>query len=221
MDKSVALSMKDHYLNYYRHFDHYRVEELDLKTIGSDVLKHINFMFFRSNSTLIVTGDFGDAVFKWYSNTNTLEDIAKYVKDDPWYFASKCTASSRPMYVYDSEKAKKDILEWLNECEIDDSDFEEATVDSNLYPWSSTEDFANEFAKCFDEKRGFTFDKVVANSFIDINEAVLNTIDEDWFEAVYYFGRTLNLVVEVYAHALNLGFKWKNRGEKYGSKEME
>ena len=80
MDKAVAISMKNHYLNYYRHFDHYRLEELDLKTIGSDVYKHINFLFFRNNSTLIITGDFGDAIFKWYSSENTLEDIAKYVK---------------------------------------------------------------------------------------------------------------------------------------------
>lgn len=221
MDKAVAISMKNHYLNYYRHFDHYRLEELDLKTIGSDVYKHINFLFFRNNSTLIITGDFGDAIFKWYSSENTLEDIAKYVKNDPCYFARKCIASSQPMYIYDSEKAKKDTLEWLDECDIDDRDFEESDIDSDLEPWQSADDFADEFSKCFDEKQGFTFDKVAPDPFIEINEDVLNTIDEDWGEAVYSIGRVLNPVVEVYAHALNLGFRWKNRGEKNGPKELE
>lgn len=213
MKKQVALSMKNHYLNYYRHFDNYRVEELDLKAKGSDTNEHINFLFFRNNSTLVVTGDFGDAVFKWYSNRNMLEDIAKYVKRDPYYFASKCTASSQPMYIYDSEKAKKDILDWLDDCCITDNDFENIEDDKDLYEWDSAKEFANDLADCFDVYRGFTFDNIVNNVFTSINEDALVSIDDDWGDAMYSIGRILNPRVEVYAHALNLGIKWKKREE--------
>lgn len=205
MEKGIALAMKDHYLG--QHLVEGDLESFELIKEGHGHGQgYIRFLFDCNDSTLIVTGDYGDAVFKWYSSRNTLDQIAEY-STDLRYFVGKCTASSRVTYVYDENQAKKDIAEWLDNMGISDDDF---GIDSDqvYWPWDNKQDFINDLVSNIDYYRGFSFDNVNANSFSDISEESLQRIAEDWWEVVYDFGKIVNPVFELYSHALNLGVKW-------------
>ena len=191
--------MIEHYLNYYRQFSNYKYEELDLRAKGHESAYHINFFFNRSNSILVITGDYGDAIFNWYSSTNTLEDIADYTKDLS-YFARKCTASSRPLCTYKADVAKEQIMDWLDMCEIDDSDFKHS---GELSLWESREDFASTLVNCIDENNGLAYLEDE-----DLFSAI-KSIDEDWWESIYDFGKTISSDFKFYAEMLQLGMKLK------------
>ena len=137
MKPRTAKYLKDHYLNYYKKLDNCRLEEMDIKKYNCDVQDHIHFSFDCSTSNLIITGDFGNAIFSWYTNSNSLSMINDYIKDDPDYFASKCLTSDRPCYIYDQDLAYKEIVDWLYEHNAQNLDWDndviyETTVD-NLF----------------------------------------------------------------------------------------
>ena len=155
MKKEIAVTMKDHYLNYYKHYDGYRIEELDIRKRGYESSQSINFMFNRSNSTLVITGDYGHAIFSWWSNKNSLETIRDYIKDNPWYFSEKCLATSRKRFVYDHDKAVRDIRNWLEEFDIPESDW--GSSFDNIYSYDSPDEFVSELANCVDYIDGFNF----------------------------------------------------------------
>ena len=172
---------------------------------------YIRFLFDHRDSTLIITGDYGDAIFHWYSSKNTLTNIAGYTKDIG-YFVSKCTACSEPIYIYDLNKAQEDVDYWLDECDISDSDF--GVNSKTLHYWNSKDAFITAVVKCIDGVMGFSINNL-DQAFSHIDEKALNSIDEDWWESVYDFGKKVNPVFETYSTALNLGIELlKKAGDK-------
>ena len=65
-------------------------------------------------------------------------------------------------------------------------------------------------------------DEIIDND--DDLKTALEYIDTNWYESSYDWGRTINPIVEVWSHALNLGFRWhkhqlkKNSNKKEGNK---
>lgn len=213
MRKQIALAMKDHYLNYYKHYDGYRLEELDLKKRGCEKEGHIKFMFDRSTSVLTITGDYGFAVFSWWSNQNTLETIRDYIKDKPWYFEEKCLATSRSRFVYDHDKAIRDIRSWLRNFDIPESEW--GDIFGDLSSYDSPDEFVSKLANCVDYTDGFDFSNgdPFGDEDTDLKNAV-KEIDNQWEYSTYDFGKIVAPIFEVWAHALDVGMKWKERQEK-------
>ena len=152
MSPRTAKYLKDHYLNYYRKLDHCRLEEMDIKKYNYGMQEHIHFSFDRSTSNLIITGDFGNAIFSWYTNSNSLSMINDYIKDDPDYFASKCLTSDRPCYIYNQDLAYKEIIDWLYKCNAQNLNWD----DDELYLYGDSKYFAKQLVKRIDSEKGFT-----------------------------------------------------------------
>lgn len=221
MSPQTAKYLKDHYLNYYRKLDHYRLEEMDIKKYNYGAYQHIHFSFDRSTSNLIITGDFGNAIFSWYTNGNSLSMINDYIKDDPDYFASKCLTSDRPCYIYDQDLAYKEIIDWLYECNAQNLNWD----DDELYLYGDFKYFAKQLVKRIDGEKGFVLHDPTRFSYSDDDDDDLKTaleyIDPDWFESSYDWGRTINPIVEVWSHALNLGFRWHKHQLKKNSNKKD
>ena len=202
--KNVRDVLKDYELG--DHVINDNMESLELFKKGHKYgAGYIRFLFDHRDSTLIITGDYGDAIFHWYSSKNTLTNIAGYTKDIG-YFVSKCTASSRPLCTYKADVAKEQIMDWLDMCEIDDSDFKHS---GELSLWESREDFASTLVNCIDENNGLAYLEDE-----DLFSAI-KSIDEDWWESIYDFGKKVNPVFETYSNALNLGIELlKKAGDK-------
>lgn len=213
MQKNIALSMKDHYLNYYHTYDGGRLEELDVKKHGYDFMGHIKFLFDKTGSYLTITGDYGEAVFCWASSKNTLENIRDY-SQDLGYFASKCLATSRPTYEYDDEKARQDIKEWLDECDVNPNDWGDLLSNSELYEFNNPDELVDRLVECVDPYRGF--DLRITETFDgennDLKEA-LEYIDDYWEESAEFWGKKISDSLQVWSHALDLGMKWKRQQE--------
>lgn len=207
MRKDVALAMKDHYLSYYHKYDNGRLEELDIKKHGYDFMGHIKFLFDRTDSTLSITGDYGNAIFRWASSLNTLENIRDYIKP-LGYFASKCLATSTPTYEYDDKKAERDIKEWLNGKNINPDKW--GDMGSELYLFHSPSDFVDQLVSCVDYQRGLDLRLAIYDNGDDLKEA-LNYIDDDWQEDAEMWGKQISGSIQVWAHALELGFRWKKQ----------
>ena len=214
MRKNVALSMKDHYLNYYRQYDNGRLEELDIKKHGYDFMAHIKFIFDRTGSYLTITGDYGNAIFCWASSENTLKNIRDY-SQNLGYFASKCLATDRPTYEYDDEKAKRDIKRWLDEQDINPNDWGDLLSNSALYEFNTPDELINRLVECIDPYKGFDlrFTETFDGENGDLKEA-LDYIDDYWQEDAEMWGKQISGSLELWAHALELGFRWKKRQEK-------
>lgn len=210
MRKDVALTMKDHYLNFYHQYDNGRLEELDIKKHGYDFMGHIKFLFDRTDSTLSITGDYGNAIFCWASSLNTLKGIQDYTQDLS-YFASKCLATSRPTYEYDKQKAEQDIKEWLNDKNISPDEWGDPAYD--LYLFQSPDDFINELVACVDYQRGLDLRLAIYDNGSGLKEA-LDYIDDYWQEDAETWGKQISGSLQVWAHALELGFRWEKQQEK-------
>ena len=59
---------------------------------------------------------------------------------------------------------------------------------------------------------GFSIYNLVQD-FDHIDEEVLNSIDEDWWESVYNFEKKVNPIFKTYSNTLNLGIKLLKRQE--------
>ena len=71
---------------------------------------------------------------------------------------------------------------------------------------------AEQLVKRIDGKKGLVLHDPTRFSYSseddDNLQIALEYIDPDWSESSYYWGRTINPIVEVWSHALNLGFRW-------------
>ena len=165
-------------------------------------------IYYPDNFTNTALSDFGNAIFSWYTNGNSLSMINDYIKDDPDYFASKCLTSDRPCYIYDQDLAYKEIIDWLYECNAQNLNWD----DDELYLYGSPECFATHLVKRIDSEKGFTLHDPTRFSYLydddDVLKTALEYIDTNWYESSYDWGRTINPIVEVWSHALNLGFRW-------------
>jgi hypothetical protein len=81
--------------------------------------------YIKNRGTLSVSGDVGDAIYQWHHSIGSMECIAGLEVD---YFASKCMASEngRGYKEWNEDEAKKDIEDYITECEKEWDDEEKA-----------------------------------------------------------------------------------------------
>lgn len=120
---------KDHVATYVKHSD--SLETLQWKNPESS---HFAIWYVRQHGALMVWGDLGAAVYRWYPDVN-MRSIANTNLD---YFVSKCEASEdgRKPYRWDSQEAEKDMREYFAEIH-DEERNEEASRFEQEMGWGS------------------------------------------------------------------------------------
>lgn len=209
MDHKTAQILKDSYLNYYKTFDQYRLEELDLKQPGySNNDEHINFLYNRSNNNLILTGYYGNAIFSFFNNhIDCLTDVNDEFADNPVYFASRCVTSSRPLYVYDEQLARTQIVHWLQDHNAQNLNWSTSALNG----FRNCETLINAILYYLGHRiTGFDSYPNSATLFNDDSELMLalTYIDLSICCCPVTWGKTINPLVRVWLHALELGIRW-------------
>ena len=74
-----------------------------------NLMYNLRYIFDKKNSSLAITGDFGELVAVNFNNMGNWEDFYKDFTNNPGYFIEKIKASSRNLFVYDEEETKKII----------------------------------------------------------------------------------------------------------------
>ena len=87
------------------------VKILTFQTPGSSRYK-IRFLFDEPSYTLTISGDLGYLVAQNECNM-TFEKFSQFL-NSPGYFLEKVKAMSRPAYMYDGQKARKKLEEYLD-----------------------------------------------------------------------------------------------------------
>lgn len=212
MDHKTAQILQDSHLNYYKTFDHYRLEELDLEQPGySRNDDHINFLYNRSNKNLIITGDYGNAIFSLVNNhIDCLADVNDKFADNPVYFASYCVTSSRPLYVYNEQLARKQIVHWLRDHNAQNLDWSTPALNG----YRNCETLINAILYYLDDHiTGFDGYPNSATLFNDDPELmlVLTYVEPSICCYPVAWGKAINPFVRVWLHALKLGIRWNKQ----------
>ncbi len=147
----------------------------------------IRFLFEEDYCRLHISGDLGQLIATNYNNM-TLEGFSDFVHSTG-YFEQKIDSHDRPLYVYDYDLARKELIERLAD-----------------YDFTPEYDFETE-----DKLREEKIDEILEN-FSDrdgISERgydALSEIDADCFEYVSYIGRERTGILELYMLAFELAY---------------
>ena len=98
--------------------DYGAIKVLDFSKPGT-CIDAIRFIFDEAKYTLFISGDFGELVAYNFKNM-VFDKFRSDFVDNPDYFRSKVECSSRPMFYYDEEKAREELLEMVPDLEDDD-----------------------------------------------------------------------------------------------------
>ena len=120
--------------------DYGNIKVLDFKAPETND-DRIRFLFEEDYCKLHISGDLGELIATNYKNM-TYDNFDCYI-DNVGYFREKIDCTSRNIYTYDLKLAKKDLLEFIRECNLEKSLREkyyfELIIDDTL------EQFSNEY----------------------------------------------------------------------------
>lgn len=105
--------------------DYGAIKVLDFSKPGT-CIDAIRFIFDEEKYTLFISGDLGE-IAAYNFNNMVFDKFMSDFADDPGYFRGKVECSSRPMFYYDEEKARKELLEI--DPSLEDGDLEEIFQD--------------------------------------------------------------------------------------------
>lgn len=105
--------------------DYGTIKVLDFSKPGT-CIDAIRFIFDEEKYTLFISGDFGELVACNFKNM-VFDKFMSDFADNPGYFRGKVECSSRPMFYYDEEKAREELLEMVPD--LKDDEFEEIFQD--------------------------------------------------------------------------------------------
>lgn len=172
--------------------DYGNIKILDFKNPTSSHYR-IRFLFEEDYCRLHISGDLGELIATNYSNM-TYEKFSDFV-NDIGYFRQKINCYNRPIYIYDEDKARKDILEYINEYELTDFVIEKG------YDWQSDQENIDEFIdnvlEDFSDETGISCK----------GYECLSEIDSGIFEAVGEFGKESTGILDLYMLAFKLAQK--------------
>lgn len=160
---------KDHVATF---TDYGNIKILDFKKPDSSYYR-IRFLFEEDFYRLHISGDLGELTA--INCSNMVYDKFSDFVESPDYFEEKVICHNRPVYVYDYNKAKMDIIEYLKE-----NGYLEIILNRG-YEWQSEKDileeFFNEALGDFSENAGigargsdFLFDNDFQDIFDDISD---------------------------------------------------
>lgn len=179
--------------------DYGKIKILDFKAPNTSDYR-IRFLFEEDYCGLHISGDLGELIATNYNNMS-FYGFKDFI-NNAGYFVEKINTSSRKIYVYDPDKARNDIKEFLKEnglCEAvaeDRYDFE--TEEEKI------EEFIDDCMIDFTEERGIGY----------IGYEKLSSWDPDAFEDIAYFGEEKTGIVELYMLAFKMAIKQlEDKGE--------
>lgn len=183
---------KENFRNHKAVFTDYgNIKILDFKNPNSSDYR-IRFLFEEDYCRLHISGDLGELVATNYNNM-TYEKFGDFVHNTG-YFEEKIDCLSRKIYVYDINKAKKDLTELFEEEGVEDWSWA-LSYDSNS---EAIEDILEDF----DDGRG------IGSKGYDILSEV---IDDAW-EYVGNIGKESTNILGLYMLAFELAQKQLKEG---------
>lgn len=188
-------AQKEHFKNHVAKFTDYgNIKILDFKNPDS-INYRIRFMFEEDWCRLHISGDLGELIATNYNNMvyDQFEDFV----DNTYYFEEKIVTHSRPIFVYDYDKAKKELQNRLADIDFTPTfDFE---TEEEL-----REEAIDEILDDFHDRSGIGskgYDK-------------LSDYDSDCWRYISDIGKERTGILELYMLAFKLA-KAQLEGENY------
>lgn len=179
---------KEHFKEHIATFTDYgNIKILDFKRPNSSEYR-IRFLFEEDYCRLHISGDLGELIASNYSNM-TYEKFSDFV-NDVGYFEQKIDCHNRPIYTYDEELAREELLKMAK-----DNDW---LLFSNKYPYED------------DEER---LDNIIDDILYDFDSSTgigrqgydeLSDLEDDVFDFAYELGKKETDILELYMLAFKL-----------------
>lgn len=180
-----ATRFKDHVAKF---TDYGNIKILDFQRPGSSEYR-IRFLFEEDFYRLHISGDLGELTASNFKNMN-YRDFGFDFSKNPYYFEEKIDCHERPIYVYDEDKARKDIEELFEENELSLPDKYYFGNEEN----EAFEDFIDAVLEDFDDDKGMSPE----------GYRVLSEVDNDAWEYASRIGRERTGIIELYLLAFRL-----------------
>lgn len=185
---------KKNFKNHVAKFTDYgNIKIVDFKRPDSNEYR-IRFLFEEDYCRLHISGDLGELIASNYSNM-TFTGFSDFV-NDVGYFRRKIDCHNRRIYTYDSEDAKKDLKELLEE-----QDMMKEVLQRDRYECETDEDRLEEFYESVLED--FSEDTGVGSKGYD----VLSEYLYDVWEFVGDIGKRPTGILDVYMLAFKLAME--------------
>lgn len=182
--------------------DYGNIKILDFQRPGSSEYR-IRFMFEEDFYRLHISGDLGELIACNYCNM-TYEGMKDFV-NNPYYFEEKIRSHERPIYVYDKDKARKDIKEMLGDDELILPSRYFIGVDDDA---EAFEDFIDDVLEDFDDDEGISPE----------GYRVLSEVDDGAWEYASRIGKERTGIIELYLLAFRLAQEDLKRQGKENAK---
>ena len=179
-------NFKDHKATF---TDFGNIKILDFQKPNSSYYR-IRFLFEEDFYRLHISGDLGELIAVNYCNMcwDKFEDFT----DNIGYFDGKIICHNRPIFAYDYETAKADVMKHIKEYDL----YDEVIDDQDEF--MSEEDIVEEFLEDvfddFTEERGIGY----------YGYEKLSEIDSDIFEFIEDFGKRSTGILDLYMLAFKL-----------------
>lgn len=178
--------------------DYGNIKILDFQEPGHCEYR-IRFIFEEDHYRLHISGDLGELTA--YNFTNMRYDTFSDFTDNPGYFEQKIQCHSRDLYVYDNDKARKDIKEMF---EIDALSLPSKYYIGTDDDAEAFEDFIDDVLEDFDDDKGISPEGYHA----------LSEVDNDAWEYASRIGKERTGIIELYMLAFRLAQEDLKRQEK-------
>ena len=161
---------------------------IDYHSPEYNLMYNLRYILDKKNSSLAITGDFGELVAVNFNNMGNWEDFYKDFTNNPGYFIEKIKASSRNLFVYDEEEAKKIILEYF----FDNKRYEDLDENDRYY--------FDELFEYFDDRYGF-------KHITDTVREFLSEQDSEYYETLEFTGKKVSEIVLLYLDAYKRAYE--------------
>lgn len=183
---------KENFKNHIATFTDYgNIKIVDFKEPNSSYYR-IRFLFEEDYCRLHISGDLGELVATNYSNMR-FEKFSDFV-NDIGYFEDKIDCHSRPIYVYDEDKAGEDLKKLIEEYDLED-DFMSERCD-----FETLDDVIGDILEDFDSDRG------IGSKGYDIASEHIS----DFFEYAGSIGKEKTGILDLYMLAFKLAMEKLN-----------
>lgn len=187
-------NFKDHVAKFY---DCGTIKILDFQKPGSNHYR-IRFLFEEDCYRLHISGDLGELTAKNATNMR-YEKFAEDFSNNIGYFTQKIECHSRPIYEYDEDEARKQLIEKIREYNLDVGE------DNEMEEW------LNRMLVDFDDEKG------ISNSGYE----ALQELDSDAWEYAHNIGKVPTGILHLYMLAFKLAQEdLKKRESELDDKEM-
>ena len=149
---------------------------------------NLRYIFDKKNSSLAITGDFGELVAVNFNNMGSWEDFYNDFTNNAEYFIEKIKASSRNIFAYDRDEAKKIILEYF----FDNKRYEDLDENDQYY--------FDELFEFFDDQYGF-------KHITDTVREFLSEKDSEYYETLEFAGKKMSEIVLLYLDAYKRAYE--------------